>query len=189
MYLPCFLFRKVSAEVLIIAFIVVMPSIFQAGSINCETELSFCKDLGVYPRRAPRAFVYSYRSSDGGSLVEYSDDLAVKNLKFFCQEHLPRFSKRIDLSQFEVSSGAAGILPKVMLLSKKKDTPVIWRVLSGLYRNRFSFYDAEVCYRFSMAYYFLWITRYASRMLLVLGHELQCLCPFILQGMWHIPSL
>ncbi|PSS34699.1 DnaJ protein like [Actinidia chinensis var. chinensis] len=116
----------------------------KVGSINCETELSFCKDLGVYPRRAPRAFVYSYRVSDGGSLVEYSDDLAVKNLKFFCQEHLPRFSKRIDLSQFEVSSGAAGILPKVMLLSKKKDTPVIWRVLSGLYRNRFSFYDAEV---------------------------------------------
>ncbi|KAL6987845.1 hypothetical protein U1Q18_013591, partial [Sarracenia purpurea var. burkii] len=116
----------------------------KAGIINCETELSFCNDLGVYPRRAPRVFVYSYRSSDSGSLVEYNGDLAVKNLKTFCQEHLPRFSKRTDLSNFDFSSGIGETLPKVMLLSKKKDTPVIWHVLSGLYHNRFAFFDAGV---------------------------------------------
>ncbi|CAL5351521.1 unnamed protein product [Camellia sinensis] len=116
----------------------------KVGSINCETESSLCKDLGVYPRRTPRVFVYSYRVSDSGSLVEYNGDLAVKSLKTFCQEHLPRFSNRVDLNHFEFSSGTGETLPKVLLLSTKKDTPVIWCVLSGLYRKRFVFYDAEV---------------------------------------------
>ncbi|XAR68793.1 hypothetical protein NMG60_11000161 [Bertholletia excelsa] len=116
----------------------------EIGSINCETEFSLCKDLGVYSRREPKIFVYSYVTSDGGSLAEYNGDLSVKNLKIFCQEHLPRFSKRIDLGNYEFISGNVKALPKVMLLSTKKDTPVIWRVLSGLYRKRFSFYDAEV---------------------------------------------
>lgn len=116
----------------------------QVGSINCETEPSFCKDLGIYPRRVPRVFIYSYVASDTGSLVEYNGDLAVKNFKSFCQEHLPRFSKRVDLRHFEFPSVTSEKLPRVMLLSTKKDTPVIWRVLSGLYHNRFIFYDAEV---------------------------------------------
>ncbi|XP_059463040.1 dnaJ protein ERDJ3A isoform X2 [Corylus avellana] len=116
----------------------------KVGSINCETELSFCKDLGIYPRREPRVFVYSYIASEKGSLVEYNDDLTVKNLKSFCQEHLPRFSKRVLLNHFEFPSSTTEKLPRVMLLSTKKDTPVIWRVLSGLYRKRFIFYDAKV---------------------------------------------
>ncbi|XP_059668022.1 dnaJ protein ERDJ3A [Cornus florida] len=116
----------------------------KAGSINCETEMTFCKDLGIIPRKAPRVFVYSYRASESGSLVEYSGDLAVRSLRSFCQDHLPRFSKRVDLSHFDFSGGTVDTLPKVMLLTTKKDTPVIWRVLSGLYHKRFIFYDAEV---------------------------------------------
>ncbi|KAK8280613.1 hypothetical protein V6Z12_D09G187200 [Gossypium hirsutum] len=81
----------------------------KVGSINCETELSLCKDLAVRPGRSPRLFVYSYKGSEKGSLEEYNE----------------RY-------------------PRVMLLSTKKDTPVIWRVLSGLYHKRFTFYDAEV---------------------------------------------
>ncbi|KAJ1381213.1 Thioredoxin-like superfamily, partial [Sesbania bispinosa] len=113
------------------------------GSINCEKEASFCKELGVYPRKAPRLFVYSYKENEKGSLVEYSGDLAVKNLKAFCQDHLPSFSKRTDLNYLDQFSTTAK-LPRVMLLSTKKDTPVIWRVLSGLYHKRITFIDAEV---------------------------------------------
>ncbi|KAK3006380.1 hypothetical protein RJ639_016594 [Escallonia herrerae] len=116
----------------------------KVGSINCEAESSFCKELGIYPRRAPRVFVQSYVASESGSLVEYNGDLAVKSLKTFCRDHLPRFSKRVDLGQFEPSSGNVGNLPKVILLSTKKDTPVVWRALSGLYQKRFQLYDAEV---------------------------------------------
>lgn len=76
--------------------------------------------------------------------MEYSDDLDVKRVKSFCHDHLPRFSKRVDLDHFDFVSQSVGGLPKVMLLSAKKDTPVIWRALSGLYRNRFVFYDAQV---------------------------------------------
>lgn len=115
----------------------------QVGSINCEKEVSFCKELGVYPRRAPRLFVYSYKENEKGSLVEYGGDLAVKDLKAFCQEHLPRFSKRTDLNYLDQFS-TTGKLPRAMLLSTKKDTPVIWRVLSGLYHKRIAFSDAEV---------------------------------------------
>ncbi|KAJ9693989.1 hypothetical protein PVL29_009791 [Vitis rotundifolia] len=116
----------------------------KAGSINCENEPTFCKELGIYPRKAPRVFVYSYKAIESGSLVEYKGDWAMKNLKGFCQEHLPRFSKRVDLDTFDFSSGTVERLPRVMLLSTKKDTPVIWRALSGLYRKRFIFYDVEV---------------------------------------------
>ncbi|KAL2479429.1 DnaJ protein ERDJ3A [Abeliophyllum distichum] len=116
----------------------------KVGSINCESDASFCKELGVYPRRAPRVFVYSYKLSESGSLVEYTGDLDLKSMKSFVIDYLPRFSKRVDLGYLDVNSENAGNLPKVMLLSTKKDTPVIWRALSGLYRKRFVFYDAEV---------------------------------------------
>ncbi|OIW07449.1 hypothetical protein TanjilG_24311 [Lupinus angustifolius] len=115
----------------------------KVGSINCEKEASFCKELGVYLGRSPRLFVYSYKANGKGSLVEYDGNLAVKDLKAFCQENLPRFSKRTDLNSLDQFS-TTGKLPRVMLLSTKKNTPVIWRVLSGLYHKRFTFSDAEV---------------------------------------------
>uniref|UniRef100_A0A2N9IK54 Uncharacterized protein n=1 Tax=Fagus sylvatica TaxID=28930 RepID=A0A2N9IK54_FAGSY len=55
----------------------IMRGALQVGSINCETEPSFCKDLGIYPRGVPRVFIYSYVASDKGSLVEYNGDLDV----------------------------------------------------------------------------------------------------------------
>ncbi|KAJ8550735.1 hypothetical protein K7X08_000105 [Anisodus acutangulus] len=116
----------------------------KVGSINCETDASFCKSLGIYPRNAPRLFVYSLTSSGNGALVEYIDDLDLKRVKSFCLEHLPRFSKRVDFDHFDLVSQIVGGLPKVMLLSTKKDTPIIWCALSGLYQNRFAFYDAQV---------------------------------------------
>ena len=118
----------------------------QVGRINCETESSLCKELGVVPRRAPRLFVYSYTSSGKATLAEYTEELVAKKVKSFCQEHLPRFSKRVDLNTFDVSAVSSQGIPKVMLLSTKKDTPVIWRVLSGLYIGRFVFYNTEVRY-------------------------------------------
>ncbi|KAJ4980115.1 hypothetical protein NE237_010895 [Protea cynaroides] len=116
----------------------------KAGSINCQTEASLCKDFGIMPSREPRIFIYSYRVSDKGSLLEYSGDRDVKSLKTFCQDHLPRFSRRVDLNRFDFSSSTTENLPQVLLLSTKKDTPVIWRALSGLYRKRFIFFDTEV---------------------------------------------
>lgn len=50
----------------------------------------------------------------------------------------------MDLHRFDFSSSTKGNLPQVLLLSEKKDTPVIWRVLSGFYCKRFFFFDAEV---------------------------------------------
>lgn len=120
-----------------------MCFLVQVGSINCDSDASFCKELGVHPRREPKIFVYSYVSGEKGSLVEYDGGLDVKSLKSFCQDHLPRFSKRVNLGNLNIDA-EPGKLPKVLLLSTKKSTPVIWRVLSGLYRKRFVFYDAEV---------------------------------------------
>ena len=87
----------------------------------------------------PWVFVYSYKVSEKGSLVEYDDDLAVKHLKAFCQEQLPWFSKRTDLKYFEIPSVTIEKLPRVTLLSTTKDTHVIRRVLSGLYHNALSY--------------------------------------------------
>ncbi|MBA0872406.1 hypothetical protein Goshw_012973 [Gossypium schwendimanii] len=116
----------------------------KVGRINCETEYSLCKDLGMHPGRALRLFVYSYKRNEKGTLEEYKGDLVAKNVKTFCQDHLPRFSRRVSLNYFDLSFSNLEKYPRVILLSTKKDTPVIWRTLSGLYYRRFSFYDAEV---------------------------------------------
>lgn len=101
----------------------------------------------------PKVFVYSYKVSEKGSLVEYDGDWGAKPLKSFCQDHLPRFSKRVDLNFLKSTSVIADEFPSVVLLSTKKDTPVIWRVLSGLYHNRISFYDVLVCSLCEMDYF------------------------------------
>ncbi|GMP85941.1 hypothetical protein CsSME_00038914 [Camellia sinensis var. sinensis] len=94
-----------------------------------------------------KSFSFSFRGPGGHSSSGFGLDDIFSN--FFgvvgvSLKHLPRFSKRVDLNHFEFSSGTGEILPKVLLLTTKKDTPVIWRVLSGLYHKRFVFYDVEV---------------------------------------------
>lgn len=121
-----------------------MEGALKVGSINCETEASLCKELGVHRPRSPRIFAYSYKAGDKGSLVEYNEHLVAKNLKSFCRDHLPRFSKRISLNRIEFTFDAKARLPSVLLLSTKKETPIIWRVLSGMYHERLNFYDTEV---------------------------------------------
>ncbi|XP_024967858.1 dnaJ protein ERDJ3A isoform X2 [Cynara cardunculus var. scolymus] len=116
----------------------------EVGSVNCEVDSALCKELGILPRSKPRLYVYSYKASETGSLLEYTGGGTVKDLKLFVQDHLPKFSKRVTLAQFEATFGTVETLPKAMLLSTKKDTPVIWRALSGLYRKRFIFYDTQV---------------------------------------------
>ncbi|XP_074264572.1 dnaJ protein ERDJ3A-like [Silene latifolia] len=116
----------------------------KVGKVNCEIESSFCKTHKLNPYGAPRLFVYSFITSESGSFVEYSGDWDLRDLKSFCQEHFPRFSRRISLDNFAPSFGDREKLPRVMLLSTRKDTPVIWRTLSGLYRKRLIFYDAQV---------------------------------------------
>lgn len=116
----------------------------EVGSVNCEAELSLCKDLGIRPKSKPRVYIYSYKSTETGSLIEYTGDGTVKVLKSFVQNHLPKFSKRVTLSEFETKYNTQESLPKVILLSTKKDTPVIWRALSGMFRKRFIFYDTQV---------------------------------------------
>ncbi|KAK8303578.1 hypothetical protein V6Z11_D04G160000 [Gossypium hirsutum] len=96
----------------------------KVGRINCETEYSLCKDLGMHPGRALRLFVYSYKRNEKGTLEEYKGDLVAKNVKTFCQDHLPRFSRRVSLNHFDLSSTNLEKYPRVILLSTKKDTPV-----------------------------------------------------------------
>ncbi|KAJ8650593.1 hypothetical protein MRB53_003616 [Persea americana] len=72
-----------------------------------------------------------------------------QNEQTFCEdlELLPRplaQSFKAYRLEFVGSSSTKGNLPQLLLLSAKKDTPVLWRGLSCLYRNRFHFFDAEV---------------------------------------------
>ncbi|KAF9597985.1 hypothetical protein IFM89_023470 [Coptis chinensis] len=116
----------------------------KAGSINCQKDQSLCKELGLHSRKSTQVFVYSYKSSDKGTVAEYNGALEAKSLKSFCQDQLPRFSRRVNVAHFDYTLTNVENLPRVLLLSTKKDTPVIWRALSGLYRRRIMFYDAEV---------------------------------------------
>uniref|UniRef100_A0A0E0CSI4 J domain-containing protein n=1 Tax=Oryza meridionalis TaxID=40149 RepID=A0A0E0CSI4_9ORYZ len=116
----------------------------RAGKVNCDHEKALCKKAGVSIGKSARLFIYSYTTTEKGSLHEYSGDYDSKSLKTFCQEHLPRFSKRVDINQFSFPSNIIPNLPQVLLLSAKKDTPAMWRAVSGMFRSRLVFYDAEV---------------------------------------------
>ncbi|KAF2938753.1 dnaJ protein ERDJ3A precursor [Oryza sativa Japonica Group] len=116
----------------------------RAGKVNCDHEKALCKKAGVSIGKSARLFIYSYTTTEKGSLHEYSGDYDSKSLKTFCQEHLPRFSKRVDINQFSFPSNIIPNLPQVLLLSAKKDTPAMWRAVSGMFRSRLIFYDAEV---------------------------------------------
>lgn len=121
-----------------------LDGVLRAGKINCDNEKSLCKRSGVSIGKSARLFIYSYATAEKGSLHEYSGEHDAKSLKTFCQEHLPRFSKRVDISQFSFPLNVLPNLPQVLLLSSKKDTPAMWRAISGMFRNRIIFYDAEV---------------------------------------------
>uniref|UniRef100_I1PAB4 J domain-containing protein n=1 Tax=Oryza glaberrima TaxID=4538 RepID=I1PAB4_ORYGL len=116
----------------------------RAGKVNCDHEKALCKKAGVSIGKSARLFIYSYTTTEKGSLHEYSGDYDSKSLKTFCQEHLPRFSKRVDINQFSFPSNIIPNLPQVLLLSAKKDTPAMWRAVSGMFRSQLIFYDAEV---------------------------------------------
>ncbi|KAG8096395.1 hypothetical protein GUJ93_ZPchr0013g35416 [Zizania palustris] len=116
----------------------------RTGKVNCDHEKALCKKAGVSIGKSARLFIYSYTTTEKGSLHEYKGDYDSKSLKTFCQEHLPRFSKRVDISQFSFSTNAIPNLPQVLLLSAKKDTPAMWRAVSGMFHSRLIFYDAEV---------------------------------------------
>lgn len=116
----------------------------KVGKLNCDNSLSFCKNYGIYPRGAPKALVYSFTENDNGHFVEFDGEWNFKELKSFCQDNLPRVSKRVNLDRFDGSLGAGGTLPRVMLLSTKIDAPTIWRALGGLYRKRFMLYHTQV---------------------------------------------
>ncbi|KAL6644886.1 hypothetical protein ACP70R_016494 [Stipagrostis hirtigluma subsp. patula] len=116
----------------------------RAGKVNCDKEKALCKKVGVSSGKSARLFIYSYTTTEKGSLHEYSGEYDTKSLKTFCQEHLPRFSKRVDIGQFSFPLNVLPNLPQVLLLSTKKDTPVMWRAIGGMFRDRLIFYDAEV---------------------------------------------
>ncbi|KAG8063783.1 hypothetical protein GUJ93_ZPchr0003g16479 [Zizania palustris] len=116
----------------------------RAGKVNCDHEKALCKKTGISVGKSVRLFIYLYTTTEKGSLHEYTGDYDSKSLKTFCQEHLPRFSKRVDISQFSFSSNTIPNLPQVLLLSAKKHTPAMWRAVSGMFHSRLIFYDAEV---------------------------------------------
>ncbi|KAF6170391.1 hypothetical protein GIB67_014321 [Kingdonia uniflora] len=115
----------------------------KAGKVNCQSEPSLCEELGMYPSKSARVFVYSYKTGSKGSLQEYKSGWEAKNLKSFCHDQLPKFSSRVNLNNYDFSSSSVENKPRVLLLSTKKDTPAIWRVLSGLYHKRIVFFDAQ----------------------------------------------
>lgn len=118
--------------------------IVKVGVINCQIQQKLCKDQSAWPQRTPKIYVYSIRSNGKGSMIEYTGEWNVKDIKNYCLDLLPRFSKRIDKDDINDLLKASQKLPRVLLLTTKKHTPAIWRVLSGLYYNRVLFYDVEV---------------------------------------------
>ncbi|GLJ38634.1 hypothetical protein SUGI_0787710 [Cryptomeria japonica] len=121
-----------------------LQGIVKVGAINCHSQQKLCKEQSAFPQKTAKLFVYSIRSNGKGSLLEYNGDWNAKDVKNYCIDLLPRFSKRIGNDDLDDLVRTSLKLPKVLLLTTRKNTPAIWRALSGLYHDRVLFYDAEV---------------------------------------------
>ncbi|KAG8377049.1 hypothetical protein BUALT_Bualt09G0127600 [Buddleja alternifolia] len=85
----------------------------KVGSISRDSDASFCKELGVYPRREPKIFVYSYASGEKGVISRVCWWFRCKIPEKFLSRS---FAQIFDLGNLNIDS-EPGKLPKVLLLS------------------------------------------------------------------------
>lgn len=114
----------------------------KVGYVNCDRDQPLCRQEKMWPLKRPRLLLYSLRSNGNLSAFEFTGDWSPKSVKNYCIEILPRFSKHIQ--EFDDESSEAENYPRAVLLTRKKETPAIWRALSGLFYGRVLFYDAQV---------------------------------------------
>ncbi|KAI5071104.1 hypothetical protein GOP47_0013355 [Adiantum capillus-veneris] len=116
----------------------------KVGYVDCERQKQLCEQQRLIPLKMIKLRFYSLRSIGKMAALDYTGEWSANALKKYSIDVLPRFSTQLDnvvalMEAFEEESR-----PIAALLTKKKETPAIWRALSGLFYGRIVFFDIQV---------------------------------------------
>eukprot|EP00250_Pteridium_aquilinum_P003574 c13878_g1_i1 orf=32-1855(+) len=117
----------------------------KVGSVNCERQKQLCEQQNMWSSKTTRLRLYSLRRNGKLSALDYTGEWSTTDVKNYCVDVLPRFSKHLDDVGFlndEINDEESS--PVAVLLTKKKDTPAMWRALSGLFYERIAFFDVQI---------------------------------------------
>ncbi|XP_024526828.1 dnaJ protein ERDJ3A [Selaginella moellendorffii] len=120
-----------------------MNGVIKVGIINCQSNQLLCKQQRVSVLKEPKLYICPWVPSRKRSLVEYTGDWKVKALEAYSVEFLPRLSTRIIGDEEDIFEKDDN-LPRAVLLTKKKETPAMWRALSGIFHQRVVFFEKKV---------------------------------------------
>ncbi|MCO5547232.1 hypothetical protein L7F22_000677 [Adiantum nelumboides] len=113
------------------------------GYVDCERQKKLCEQQRMTPLKIIKLRFYSLRSIGKVTALDYAGEWSANALKKYCVDVLPRFSTHLDnvglLEGIEKENS-----PVAVLLTKKRDTPAIWRALSGLFYGRIVFFDVQI---------------------------------------------
>ncbi|KAJ7546046.1 hypothetical protein O6H91_08G021900 [Diphasiastrum complanatum] len=121
-----------------------LNGVVKVRAINCQLHKNFCEEQAVWPSKQSRLMIYMWRRHAKKNALEYKGNWNAQAITAQCVQLLPQTSTSIPADNYDILFQTSTKLPRALLLTKKKETPPIWRAISGAFENRVVFYDAQV---------------------------------------------
>ncbi|KAL3692155.1 hypothetical protein R1sor_005806 [Riccia sorocarpa] len=121
-----------------------LSGIIEVGAVNCQVQTKLCRDHAPSALQSNFPVVSIYTSPDRSTPYQFTGTWTEKAVKDFVVRSIPNFSTRVDSQKVIQLQKKMQDIPQAVLFTKKKDTPAIWRALSGLFEKRIKFYDVHV---------------------------------------------
>ncbi|KAH7439127.1 hypothetical protein KP509_04G046300 [Ceratopteris richardii] len=116
----------------------------KVGYVDCGKQRHLCQEQNSWPLKTTKLRLYSLKNTGKLTGLDFTGEWTVTAVKKYCVEVLPNFSKHLDHVGLLDEVFDEEEIPMVVLLTKKKDTPAIWRALSGLFYGQIAFFDVQV---------------------------------------------
>lgn len=121
-----------------------LKSSIKVGYVDCGRQKQLCEQQNLGSLKTEKLRFYSLRNTGKLAGLDYTGEWSANAIKKFCVDVLPRFSKHLDNVELLEEAFNDENSPVAVLLTKKKDTPAIWRALSGLFYGRIVFIDVQI---------------------------------------------
>lgn len=121
-----------------------LSGIIQVGSVNCQVQSKLCRDNAPSVLHSNSPVLEIYTVPDKSTPYQFTGVWTEKGVKDFVVRNIPNLSTRLDNQKVIQLWTKLLDLPQAVLFTKKKETPAIWRALSGVFDKRIKFYDMQV---------------------------------------------
>ncbi|KAL2621833.1 hypothetical protein R1flu_002038 [Riccia fluitans] len=121
-----------------------LAGMIEVGAVNCQVQIKLCRDNAPSVLQSNSPVLNIYTSPDRSTPYQFAGTWTEKAVKDFIARSIPNFSTRVDNQKVTQLVKKLLDIPQAVLFTKKKDTPAIWRALSGLFEKRIKFYDVHV---------------------------------------------